>query len=161
MKPKKLPTLETVTNLFTYIPTTGKVTRKLDGNNQTKAGDIVGKPNSDGYLKVTIERKSFCLQRIVYLMYHGVDPYPFSVDHKNGNRSDNRISNLRLLTNQWNCRNLNKPEVGVSFYKALNKWVARIVTDEGRKFLGTFLKKEDALLARKKAEQQFWGKLYD
>ena len=84
-------------------------------------------------------------------------------DHKNNNPLDNRKSNLRIASQQENCQNnsLSKNNTsgytGVSWSKRENKWVSHIRVDKKQKFLGYFLQKEDAILARLEAEAKYYG----
>ena len=67
---------------------------------------------------------------------------PRKVDHINGNRLDNRKTNLRIATQKENCRNRaprgKSQYKGVSFHKHRGKWQAAITTDEGYRYLGLF-----------------------
>jgi hypothetical protein len=80
------------------------------------------------------------------------------VDHINGDRSDNRICNLRIVDSQQNCRNqkLRKTNatgtMGVYFHKLTGKWTAQIMQSGKRIHLGLFDTKEGAISARKLAE---------
>ena len=81
------------------------------------------------------------------------------VDHINGNKLDNRLSNFRLCTNSENIKNhikLNKNNtsgiVGVRYRKDRHKWYAEIQCDNKVIRLGSFSKKEDAIKARIDAE---------
>lgn len=73
-----------------------------------------------------------------------------SYDHINGNRSDNRISNLRLAQHRENGQNqaLRKTNTsgkhGVSWSKPHNKWAAYIMKDGRKRHLGLFDSLEDA-----------------
>lgn len=74
-------------------------------------------------------------------------------DHKNGDGLDNRRINLREATPQQNKWNQRKRSGSISKYKGVgwqythNKWVARIVVDSKRKFIGYFDSEIDAALA--------------
>lgn len=49
-----------------------------------------------GYLKVTGNRKSAAVHRLVCIAFHGAPPSPkHTVDHKDGNRKNNHADNLR------------------------------------------------------------------
>lgn len=81
------------------------------------------------------------------------------VDHINGNKLDNRLSNLRLCTNSENVKNhvkLNKNNtsgiIGVRYRNDRHKWYAEIQCDNKVIRLGSFSKKEDAIKARINAE---------
>jgi hypothetical protein len=75
------------------------------------------------------------------------------VDHINGNGLDNRMVNLRVCTAAQNSRN-RKPRKGslsgyrgVSFYKNYQKWVAQIMYDGVKYYLGYFSDPKEAALA--------------
>ncbi len=84
-------------------------------------------------------------------------------DHKNGNRLDNRRSNIRVCSFSENTYNRspsvrNKSGyVGVHYDKARGKWQARIHIKNKTIILGRFENKEEAVQARKKAEKKYYG----
>lgn len=85
------------------------------------------------------------------------------VDHINGNRSDCRKCNLRFATqsmNQMNIKNWasNKSGIrGVNWDSRLKKWKAAICKDQKINYLGWFTNIEDAIQARKEAEERLYG----
>lgn len=85
------------------------------------------------------------------------------IDHINGNKSDNRIGNLRLATfseNSWNAgkRSDNTSGYkGVSFDKSRGLWAAYINAYGKRKYLGRFRLIEDAYMAYEKASIDIHG----
>lgn len=88
------------------------------------------------------------------------------VDHINGDRTDNRIANLRLATDALNTFNkswesCNKAGFrGVSWYKterSRGKWRVRIIANGARKSIGNFDNLEEAISARIIAENEFYG----
>lgn len=85
------------------------------------------------------------------------------VDHINGNKLDNRKSNLRLASRAENNRNATKRYNNRSGYKGVNyhppskKWQARITVNKKTKSLGLFLTAEDAALAYNNAALKFFG----
>lgn len=102
------------------------------------------------------------VHRIVWIMHNGEIPFGMHIDHINHNRKDNRIQNLRLVTNGENHKNTklysrNSSGVcGVSFSKWHNKWWARINVDGKFINLGMFDDINSAIEAREKAEK-FYG----
>lgn len=86
------------------------------------------------------------------------------VDHVNHNKLDNRLKNLRVVTYKENSRNCtiskkNKAAcTGVTFNKTRKRWQAIITINYKNKMLGMFKSKEDAITARKQAEQIYWNK---
>jgi hypothetical protein len=82
----------------------------------------------------------------------------FEVDHINGDRLDNRKGNLRVVTRQQNAMNVHKnKDVGVSFSRRENGWIAYIGLNGKFIYLGKFNNKLDALFARKNAEKKYFG----
>lgn len=87
------------------------------------------------------------------------------IDHIGGynTRNDNRKSNLRISNKSGNAansdiRNTNTSGVtGVCWNKKANKWMARITYNNKDYYLGLFDELEDAIAARKKAEDKYFG----
>lgn len=84
-------------------------------------------------------------------------------DHIDRNELNNRRYNLRICTHKENCQNRgmysnNTSGVkGVYWAKLIQKWTARIQIDGKNTNLGSFIEKEDAIIARLKAELQYYG----
>lgn len=85
------------------------------------------------------------------------------VDHINHNLKDNRKSNLRIVSTSENGMNrtvnINNTSgvTGVHFNKGMNEWVARIQVNGVRIQLGSFPNFEEAVKARKDAEEKYFG----
>ena len=111
---------------------------------------------SSGYWHIKIKKTQYQAHRLVWLIVHGRWPVG-EIDHINGNKTDNRIANLRDVSHAENGKNLmlskrnNSGAVGVSFYSPRNKWVAKITVDSREIHLGYFEKKSDAIAARSSA----------
>lgn len=85
------------------------------------------------------------------------------VDHINHNTLDNRKKNLRIVTQKENSlnhrRSINNTSgiTGVSWITRLNKWQAYITFNKKRKYLGVYQNFDDAVAARKEAEEKYFG----
>jgi hypothetical protein len=150
-------TQELVKTLFHYNTTTGELTWKVH-NRKVKAGTPAATKHGAGYKLVVIAANNYLVHRVIFLYMTGELP-PDSVDHINGDRSDNRWCNLRLVSHAENCRNRRKPTrntsgtVGVYYHKKDKRWHVRININNKMTFLGGYKNKEDAIKARKEAER--------
>jgi hypothetical protein len=84
------------------------------------------------------------------------------VDHVNGNGLDNQKENLRFCTNSQNAMNRKQGwgsslYKGVSYKKATDRWVSRIMLDYKYTYLGSFLSEEAAAKAYDKAAIETYG----
>ena len=77
-----------------------------------------------------------------------------SIDHINGNPLDNRIENLRCITNQENCFNYTRAK-GYHWDKSRNKWQAKITLNGKTIHLGRFVNEDDAHSAYLKAKDKY------
>lgn len=93
-------------------------------------------------------------------------PDGFIRDHINKNKLDNRKQNIRITTVQVNIINRNAQRnntsgyTGVFFDYKCNKWRSFIQLNHKRKYLGTFLFKDDAIKARISAEKIYYEPLF-
>jgi len=156
----ELPSQAELRMLVHYEPHTGKLTwlaRGVPGWDKRWAGKPAFNIPSNGYLVGVLHgRRSIGAHRVAYKYMHGVDA--LEVDHINGDRADNRITNLREVTTTENRRNAAMPRtnrsgiVGVHWRADRNKWVAYISLANRYTFLGYFATKEEASARRKAAE---------
>ena len=75
------------------------------------------------------------------------------IDHINGNKSDNRIDNLRSVTHQQNMWNVVKAK-GYSYHKKVKKYMAYIVVNKKMNYLGYYENENDAKETYLKAKKQ-------
>lgn len=68
-----------------------------------KAGDVAGRVNNKEYLQVNIDRVSYLLHQIVFLIHHNY--IPKTIDHIDRNKVNNSIKNLRSVTTRENMLN--------------------------------------------------------
>jgi len=146
-----------------YCPETGVMTWKKVLSNRVKVGMQCGANiDSKGYGRVCFSGKQYRAHRVAWAIHYGEDACG-QIDHINGDRLDNRICNLRIATNQENSRNNcisannTSGATGVTWHKKSGKWMAQIVVSYKPIYLGLFKNKEQAVQARKKAEQDFFG----
>lgn len=94
---------------------------------------------------------------------HKILGYLDFTDHKDRNPLNNRRSNLRTATPSENMRNHSKRKdntsgfTGITYDKRRDTWTVRISIDGKFKHIGSFKNKDDAVIARLKAEQKYYG----
>lgn len=83
------------------------------------------------------------------------NPIGMQVDHINGNKLDNRRSNLRIVTGNQNRANVRAR--GIYWHKAAQKWCVQIMFEGKKHYLGLFTTEQDALNAYKIAVKNIKG----
>lgn len=129
---------------------------------RAQAGVVAGTVTREGYVSIGHKGTQYQAHRIVWAMHYGEWPSS-DIDHINGVKSDNRISNLRLCNDIQNQRNVNKKcngrhskHKGVDRHKS--RWRARIRTGDGKRLdLGYFHTEEEAAAAYAEAARKFHG----
>ena len=108
---------------------------------RVQIGQIAGKenPEKNGYRKIGYKYKTYLAHRIVWEFHKGCISKNLVIDHINGNRIDNRIENLRLVSQSVNAKNTYKHRSGkiIGICKVKNKW--RVTLN-----FGTFDSEEEA-----------------
>jgi hypothetical protein len=171
MKVRELPSKAFLDQVLKYDPDTGEIYWRVRPVTLFTVGKSKDRPRSaehacnqwnsrwagksaaclkaDGYRYMHLNYRTELVHRVAHKIMTGEDPV--EIDHIDGNRSNNKWSNLRNGSRSDNFRNLalrrtnTSGHHGVSFSKKQQKWVASIT-------IGTFDKMEDAVKARKIVE---------
>jgi len=141
-------TQKQVKELFDYDPKTGNLYRKTRSSNRVQIGALAGVVGKRGYKYVTIRYKKQYVHRIIFLMHKGY--LPKYIDHKDTDRLNNKIENLRAASSNQNSENSQMRKDNTSGYKGVykrnGKWCAKINHNGKQIHLGTFIKIKDANL---------------
>ena len=143
-----------------YYLETGIFRWKVNKSSNIKAGNVAGCFNSsNGYIQIKIDGKSYKAHRLAWLYVHGYFPEN-QVGHKDGIGNNNRIDNLRSVSQTCNLQNqkINSKNTsgfpGIDWNKQKQKWMARIKIQRKQYFIGLHETALDAALARYTVEVQ-------
>ena len=93
MAAKLIP--DSIRDVLSYDPDTGLFSRE--------GSTPIANPSSDGYTRIGIKGRKYLAHRLAWFFVHGETPD--TIDHINGEKSDNRIANLRNVTQAQNLLN--------------------------------------------------------
>lgn len=159
MRDKAWLTVDEARSRISYEPDTGRLIWKkcrsgLRIGTEAKALDVAG------YVQVRVAGTLVKGHRLAWYLHYGEWPNG-DIDHINGDRSDNRIANLRVVTNAINCQNKRRPlpgnksgYLGVSPVRGSGRWVASIHINRKKHHLGVFDDPATAHEAYLKAKRQ-------
>lgn len=178
MAKEDLPAPEDIRKLLRYEPDTGKLywlerTPDLfeDGkqsaetvcrrwNTRYAGKEALTSDNGKGYRQGAIFSRVYFAHRVIWAIAHNEWPAD-QIDHINGVKNDNRIENLRAVTNQENHKNQKLSSnntsgvTGVYWRPARRKWQVRIYVNGRLLHLGLYVNKDEAVAARKAAEVKY------
>jgi hypothetical protein len=115
---------------FRYEPDTGLVFRRISrGPAKPRAGQPLSTIGNHGYIIGSVRGTRFLLHRAIWLMIYGTEPN--QIDHIDGDRTNNRLGNLRSVTQQQNLANKRRlgrantsGALGVSLHRRTGKFRA-------------------------------------
>ena len=172
MKMRPLPSRAELLRLLRYDPETGKLfwrERPRDGfktlrayntwNSRFTNKEAFTAAMEAGYRLGAINEVLYYAHRIIFKMVHDIEP--LQIDHGNGNRSDNRLSNLSASSDAGNRLNMCLRSDNISGYHGVS-WSnrdcsleARITYQGHNVYLGYFKRKSEAIKVRKVAEAKY------
>lgn len=128
--------------LVCYLPRSGMFFRRDAYQGRCR---VVGICTDGDYATLTLDGATYLAHRLAWLYVH--ESWPDGVvDHINGNRTDNRISNLRVVTAWQNGLNnsARRRDGGLvgTYWISDTKWEARSQVDKNKVFLGFYFTEE-------------------
>lgn len=118
------------------------------------------KENAYAYTNIVVEGKQKAILMHKFILNYFGD---LDIDHKNGDKFDNRKSNLRVCTHQNNGfnqkvrKNNTSGHKGVNWFKRDSNWEVKIMVDYKAIYLGRYKSLEEAIKVRKEAEEKYFG----
>lgn len=146
--------VETLRALLSYDSCTGAFVWRPRDHDKSFTTRWAGKAaftsdNGKGYLTTMVMGRRVTAHTAAFAIHYGRAPQG-EIDHINGDRSDNRIDNLREVSTEINRRNAARGRrntsgiVGVSWKKAYGKWQACFTVQGKQIHLGYFTDKNEA-----------------
>jgi hypothetical protein len=109
MPPEKLPSIDYLLMHYKYDQDTGILSLnrqvKTEGRVSKQLGKVCVSPQNRGYYRIGMQNKRYLVHRICWKMHYGEEPLG-QIDHINMDKTDNRIINLRVVTNAENHTNM-------------------------------------------------------
>jgi hypothetical protein len=153
-------TAERLRELYSLDEQAGVFVRRF-ARNGSPAGRRIERVNSGGYVAVAADGREYKAHRLVWLYVHGQWP-DGDIDHIDGCRNNNRLSNLRLATDTLNKANEKLRSDNTSGFKGAKphpngKWQARIGIGGKRLSLGYHATAAEAHAAYMRAAKLHFG----
>lgn len=153
---RPLPSAAELWELFSYNPLTGELFWRIRRSSQTRLDGPAGFTNAYGYRSIKLGGFQRLAHRLVWAWVTGADPGKIQLDHKDQNKANNRIWNLRLCTDTQNRANI----LGMrGWCRANGRYKARLIHNGKTLYLGTYDTPEEAhaayLAARKRLHGSF------
>jgi len=143
---KPLISIELLNALYSYNSETGEVVSLSNGSDLKR----ITIANGLSYYHGMIMRRDYKTHRVAWALHYGEWPELF-IDHIDRNGLNNKIENLRLVTNSQNQQNRKINDNNRSGFKGVwakcGKWQAKIQSSGVRYHLGVFSTPEDAHIA--------------
>lgn len=148
---KHPPSVHRLRALLDYDQLTGVLTWRVSrGGGSPPAGSPAGRVNgTTGYRMIKLDGQLYSAHRLAWLHVHGEWPSSH-IDHKDCEKDNNRIENLRVATRSQNNANSRRRSdntsglKGASFHRHSGKWRATIKGVDRYVHLGLFLTAEEA-----------------
>lgn len=147
------------------VKSVARVIEKSNGSKHTVTEKLLSLPtDKQGYVVVVLfdkgKRKHFMVHKLVAICFldHEPDGHKLVVDHVDHNKSNNRLENLRLVSQRENCNHRKKVGTskypGVCWHKKDKQWRSIITIDGKQKYLGQFKCEEKAAETYRQARAQ-------
>lgn len=153
-----------------YDPEVGLFIRRFDvwtGRHRNvliaAEGTVADLPHCEGYLRVSLFGRQYLSHRLAWLYMTGEWPVNM-IDHRDGNRRNNRWENLRDVTNAVNMQNCRSAHIdsrsgllGAHWDEARGVWQSKIMVNGHAIYLGRFDTPDEAHQAYMVAKRHLHG----
>lgn len=134
---------ERLQDLFDYDPATGELVRRVSvrGHGEQFVGGRPKSKHKNGYYCVNVDSVKFLYHRVVWAWHYG--EWPDVIDHADGDKTNNRVENLRACSQSQNLCNSQTPRDSKTGIKGVSanssgNWRARVGLHGKQYHLGSF-----------------------
>tara|TARA_R110000787_G_scaffold268032_1_gene374436 strand:- start:352 stop:834 length:483 start_codon:yes stop_codon:yes gene_type:complete len=151
----------TMTGIPVYLDPDNGMLKWMYDVGTGKAGCIAGTELPRGYRQIKYKGKRYLAHRIVFFFTYGY--LPLIVDHIDGNTKNNNPGNLREanasqnMINRKHQKNNKSGHTGIDWMPRQRQWRSQIHKEGKKIYLGIFKGINDAIKARKSAEEKYHG----
>lgn len=150
-------TAQRLREVLHYCPDTGVFTWLVRVAYRINVGRAAGSINAHGYTHIRLDNTVYLAHRLAWLYVFGVWPVSH-IDHINGVRGDNRISNLRDVSASVNGQNRKRAQSNSSSgalgaYRFKTRWASSIYVSGKTRHIGYFSSAEEAHAAYLRAKR--------
>ena len=146
--------INTETGIFTWKHTMG---------GKAKKGQQAGVLNTHGYIMIRVDQVDYLAHRLMWLYVYGAFPI-LNIDHIDRNRSNNCPINLRVATPKQNGENRSLKSKNASGHRGVflrkylksKPWAVNIMSNRKTIHIGYFATVEEAIKARRMAEDKYF-----
>lgn len=163
---RRLPPVSRLRQLLEYDQDAGRLRWRLMRRGSAVPGALAGTVGKGGYRLICIGNVQYRANRVTWKLVKGREP-PEYLDHKNRDKLDDRIENLRDLTASENSFNMGltirntSGVIGVHPFWTNGHgpyWKAAITVRREQIYLGSYTYFEEAVAARRSAELRYFGR---
>lgn len=160
---EKILTRERLCELLDVDTEQGIFTWKNTMGGKAIKGQQAGTIASNGYIYICIDQKEYLAHRLMWLYVYGAIPL-LQIDHIDRVRNNNKPINLRIATQKQNSENIFRSKTNTSGFRGVRyekrliskPWSATITNNYKQKHLGYFATMDEAITARKNAEDKYF-----
>lgn len=162
MKTEKL-TRSRLCELLSFDTEKGIITWNHTMGGKAKKGQEAGALTENGYVAIRVDQRDYLAHRLMWLYVYGAFPV-LNIDHIDRDKTNNRPNNLRLATEKQNGENRSLKSKNASGHRGVflrkylksKPWAVSIMNNRKTIHIGYFATIEEAVVARREAEDKYF-----
>jgi hypothetical protein len=124
----------------------GHLVNRVDRSSRAKKGRSFGTVDANGYVTGYVDGRKYYEHRLIWKLHYNTEPD--LLDHINGDKQDNRIENLQVLSNRENIAKSHNRSLPTNIYRYGECFRVRLQINGVERHVGIYANLEDAVHAR-------------